>query len=345
MKAALYEHTRGPIVVADVPDPICGPEQVVLRVRATGICRSDWHAWHGHEKVALPHIGGHEYAGVIAQVGSQVMGLAVGDRVCVPFVCGCGRCEYCLAGDAQVCPQQLQPGFDMPGSFAELVAVPAAQANVVPLPDEVGFAAAAALGCRFATAYRAVAAHGQAGPGQWVAVHGCGGVGLSAIMVAVALGAQVVAVDISDDALAKAAQVGAVVTMNGSNELDVGSAVVAATGGGAHISLDALGSAATATNSINSLRRRGRHIQVGLLHGSDVDMALPLARMIGWEIEFIGSHGMAAVDYPGMLALVAAGRLRPQDLITQRITLSDIGRALAAMDSHAPAGITVAELP
>ena len=168
------------------------------------MCRSDWHAWQGHELVALPHVPGHEYAGTVAAVGRDVTTLHVGDRVTVPFVLGCGRCTYCLQGDAQVCPDQLQPGFTLPGSFAELVAVPRADANVVRLPDEVSYAAAAALGCRFATAYRAVVTHGPLEAGQWLAVFGCGGVGLSAVMVAVARGARVVAVDVRSDALAAA---------------------------------------------------------------------------------------------------------------------------------------------
>jgi alcohol dehydrogenase len=339
----VYSATSGPIDVRSVPDPVCTADGVVLEVRATGICRSDWHAWHGREDVALPHIGGHEYAGMISEVGSAVTGLSVGDRVTVPFVCGCGVCGYCAAGDAQVCPDQQQPGFDLPGSFAQYVAVPAAAANVVALPDSVAFAEAAALGCRFATAFRAVVAHGQVAAGQWLAVHGCGGVGLSAVMIAVALGARVIAVDVSGRALSRAESLGAeaVIDASGMDPVAVGEAVHRATGG-AHVSIDALGSAATAVASVSSLRRRGRHIQVGLLHGGDVHPPLPMDRAIGWELELIGSHGMSARDYPAMLAMVVAGRLRPADLVTRTIGLDGIGAALAAMDRPGSDGITVA---
>lgn len=342
VQAAVYSSIAGPIDVRDVPQPSCPADGIVLHVEATGICRSDWHAWRGREAVALPHIGGHEYAGTIAEIGTAITGLAVGDRVTVPFVCGCGVCEFCVAGDAQVCPDQRQPGFDLPGSFADYVAVPAAGVNVVTLPDSVGFTEAAALGCRFATAFRAIVAHGRVAPGQWVAVHGCGGVGLSAVMIAVALGARVIAIDVSGKALARAADLGAEITIDAAaGPISVGDAVQRATGG-AHLSVDALGSAATAEASVSSLRRRGRHIQVGLLHGADAHPPLPMDRVIGWELEIIGSHGMSARDYPAMLDMVVSGTLQPAKLVTRTIGLDGIGAALAAMDRPGSDGITVA---
>ena len=341
MRAARYAQVGGPVTVVRVHDPACPPDGVLLAVRATGICRSDWHAWRGHDPVALPHVGGHEYAGEIVEIGPEVMDFAVGERVTVPFVCGCGRCGYCRSGNAQVCPDQQQPGFTMPGSFAELVAVPAADANLVRLPAGVDLIAAAALGCRFATAFRAVTAHGDVRPGQWVAVHGCGGVGQSAIMIAVALGARVLAVDVSDGALDRARDLGAELTIDGAATADVGAEVQRLTGG-CHVSLDALGSPATAANSIRSLRRRGRHGQVGLLLGQAAHPPIPMDRVLAWELEIRGSHGMPAVDYPAMLAMVADGRLRPGDLVAGTIGLDGIGDALAAMDTGSPPGITVA---
>src|SRR5207237_989836 len=164
------------------PAPACPADGVVIAVGATGVCRSDWHAWKGHDPVVLPHIGGHEFAGVIVTAGLEVTAWHAGDRVTVPFACGCGLCEHCLAGDAQVCPRQTQPGFTGPGAFAELVAGHAADANPVAPPADLDFVTTACLGCRFATAFRAVTAHGRVQPGDWLAVHGCGGVGLSAVM-------------------------------------------------------------------------------------------------------------------------------------------------------------------
>lgn len=340
MKAIRYEAYGEPPFLADVPEPSCPEDGVLVRVAATGVCRSDWHAWQGHDPVTLPHTPGHEFAGVIAEVGSLVRHRQVGERVTAPFVCGCGVCEYCRAGDTQVCPAQTQPGFTGPGSFAELVAVHAADLNVVPLPDSVDLVTAASLGCRFATAYRALTAHGRVGPGGWVAVHGCGGVGLSAVMIASAVGARVVAVDPQAPARRLAHELGAEAVLDG---LDGSAAKIRElTGGGAHVSLDAVGSPAIATASVGCLRPRGRHVQVGLLLGEDARPALPMDQVVAKELEIYGSHGMAAGDYPGLLDLVADDTLQPGRLVGAVIGLAEAGDALAAMSAPASsAGITV----
>jgi D-arabinose 1-dehydrogenase-like Zn-dependent alcohol dehydrogenase len=329
--------------VTDVPEPGCPADGVVVRVAATGVCRSDWHAWQGHDPVPLPHIPGHEFAGVIAEVGPLVRHRRVGERVTAPFVCGCGACEYCRAGDAQVCPRQTQPGFTGPGSFAELVPVHAADLNVVPLPDAIDFVTAASLGCRFATAYRALTAHGKVHAGDWVAVHGCGGVGLSAVMIASAVGARVVAVDLNESALRLAKELGAEALVDGRG--DPVPQILELTDGGARVSLDAVGSAAAAAASVACLRPRGRHVQVGLLLGPDARAPLPMDRVIAKELEIYGSHGMAARDYPGLIDLVTAGTLHPDRLVGSVVGLEEAGVALAAMSGPpARAGITVVRL-
>ncbi len=353
MKALVYSGYGATPALTKVPDPACPADGVVIAVGATGVCRSDWHAWKGHDPVTLPHIGGHEFAGVVVTAGPGVRRWRAGDRVTVPFACGCGRCEHCLAGDAQVCPRQTQPGFTGPGSFAELVAVHAADANLVALPAGLDFVTAACLGCRFATAFRAVTAHGRVRPREWLAVHGCGGVGLSAVMIGAALGARVLAVDVSAAARERARELGAEAVVDagaagiaagaGTAAGDgVAAAVAEITGGGAHVSVDALGSPAVAADSVRCLRRRGRHVQVGLLPGGPVP--LPMDLVIARELEIYGSHGMAARDYPAMLAMVADGTLRPGLLTGDVIGLEDVGRALAAMDGLTPAGMTVARL-
>ncbi len=343
VRAVRYDAVGAAPRMLDVPDPRCPDDGVVLDVRATGVCRSDWHAWRGHEVVPLPHVPGHELAGTVREVGPDVSRWRVGDRVTVPFVLGCGTCELCRTGDAQVCPDQEQPGFTLPGSFAERVALPRADANLVGLPDGLSFVAAAALGCRFATAYRAVVTHGAVRSGQWVAVHGCGGVGLSAVMVARALGGRVVAVDVSAAALDAARDLGAETVVDGGGGADVAALVREATGGGAHVSLDALGDAAVAAAAIAGLRPRGRHVQVGLLHGADARAAVPMDLVVARELTVLGSHGMPAVDYPAMLDLVATGALDPERLVTRRIGLEEAGAALAAMDGPTPPGITIVE--
>jgi len=345
MRAVSYSDYGAMPTLTRVDDPACPDDGVLIRVGATGVCRSDWHAWKGHEPVALPHIPGHELAGVIADTGWRVTRWRVGARVTVPFVCGCGTCAYCMAGEAQVCPHQTQPGFTGPGSFAELVAIHAADTNLVALPDSVDFVTAASLGCRFATAFRALTVHARVGPEGWLAVHGCGGVGLSAVMIGTALGARVIAVDTSPAALARARELGAEVVIDASMDSDPARTIRRVSGAGAHVSVDALGSPATAVASVGSLRPRGRHIQVGLLLGSSSTPPIPMDQVVAKELEIYGSHGMAAGDYPRMLDLVADGSLRPDLLLGRVIGLEDAGRALASMDQPpANAGITVIQL-
>ena len=267
-------------------------------------------------------------------------GFAVGDRVTAPFVLGCGRCAWCREGSANVCPDQEQPGFTYAGSFAEQVVVHAADTNLVRLPDAVDLVAAAALGCRFATAFRALTGVAEVRAGEWVAVVGCGGVGLSAVMIASALGARVVAVDVSAAARDRALELGAEAALPAEGAAE---AVHALTGEGAHVGLDALGSPATLDTSVRSLRRHGRHVQVGLLLAEAAGAPVPWDLVVSRELRLLGSHGMAAVDYPAMLAMVADGRLDPAGLVGSVITLDEAGAALMAMDdpSAARAGMTV----
>jgi alcohol dehydrogenase len=342
MNAVVYDDFSAPPQIQDVPTPTPEPHGMVVEVRATGICRSDWHGWVGHDPVIdLPHVPGHELAGVVAAVGADVRRWTVGDRVTVPFVGGCGACPQCRSGHHQVCDHQFQPGFTHWGSFAEYVSLHEADVNGVRLPPSMDFATAASLGCRFATSFRAVVDQGRVTAGDWVAVHGCGGVGLSAVMIASAVGAQVVAVDIAEDALELAQAVGAVATVHASTVEDVGSAVVERTNGGAHVSLDALGHPSTCAHSIRSLRTRGTHVQVGLLLAEHSTPPIPMDTVIANELEIRGTHGMPAHRYDAMLAMVEADTLDPARLIGRTVDLEASIDALTTMDEGGPAGVTV----
>ncbi|MCV7228395.1 zinc-binding dehydrogenase [Mycolicibacterium komossense] len=342
MRAVVFEQFGGQVDVRSVADPVPSPGGVVVEVQATGLCRSDWHAWAGHDDgVSLPHVPGHELVGVVAAVGAEVRRWRVGDRVTTPFVCGCGTCQWCLGGQAQVCPDQTQPGFTHWGSFAEYVALHAADTNLVAVPDAVSDAAAAGLGCRFATAYRALTARADVQPGEWVTVVGAGGVGLSAVQIAAAAGANVIAVDRTPAALALAQTLGAVHTVLADARADVAAVVHELTGGGSHVAIDAVGSPTTCADAIHSLRRRGRHVQVGLLPNVDGFPPVPMDRVIGWELDVLGSHGMAAVDYPGMLRLVESGALQPQSLVDRVVGLAEGAALLPTLDTAAPVGVTL----
>jgi alcohol dehydrogenase len=342
MKAAIYEEFRKPLSVQNVSDPAPTIQGVVLRVGACGICRSDWHGWMGHDAdVKLPHVPGHEIAGTIEAVGRDVKLWKPGDRVTLPFVCGCGNCPQCVSGNHQVCDFQFQPGFTHWGAFAEFVAVDYADVNLVRLPDEIDFVTAASLGCRFITSFRAVVAQGKVSAGQWVAVHGCGGVGLSAIMIADALGANVVAIDISDDKLEFAKSVGASVVVNAANVPDAAEAVRETTGGGAHVSIDALGSPEIVFNSISCLRKRGKHIQIGLLGGENRFPEIPINKIVGSELEILGSHGMQAYKYEEMMEMIRRKKLQPDKLIGKTVSLEAATLELVNMNNFAGSGVTV----
>jgi alcohol dehydrogenase len=338
MNAIYFTQFKGPLEIKDIQVPTATNDGVVIKVEATGLCRSDWHAWMGHDSdIVLPHVPGHEFAGVISEIGKAVTKFKVGDRVTVPFVCGCGKCQYCLRGDAQVCPTQTQPGFTGFGSFAEYVAIDNADFNLIHIPAEVSFATAAALGCRFATSYRGLIKRAKAKSGETVAIFGCGGVGLSAIMIAKAQGANVYAIDINDGALEIATSLGAQ-TINSKNTDPV---TFLQNLGGADIAVDALGSEATAGASVLSLARGGRHLQLGLLLTPSGLTAMPMARIIAWELDLLGSHGMAAVDYPEMLALVASGVLNPSLLVKREVNLEVGAQALADLNNQQQGGITI----
>jgi alcohol dehydrogenase len=341
MRAAVFRAYGGPLAIEDVPDPAPPADGVVLQVGATGICRSDWHAWMGHDPdVAPPHVPGHELAGTVVAAGPDVRAVRVGERVTVPFCLGCGRCVQCRAGETQICDDDYQPGFTGWGSFAQYVALPHADLNVVRLPEALGFVAAAALGCRFMTAYAAIAVHGRPGQGEWVAVHGCGGVGLAATMIAVARGARVAAVDIDPAKLALARELGAEVALD-ARDGDPAAAVREATGGGANVALDALGSAATCAASVESLRKRGRHVQVGLMLGDERSVPVPMSRVLSYELELAGVHGMAVRHYPALLDAITAGRLDPARLVGATVPLERAGAELAAMSGFTRHGATV----
>ena len=282
MRAAVFHEYGGPLSVEDVPDPTPPDDGVVVEVGASGVCRSDWHAWEGHDPdVAPPHVPGHELAGTVVAVGPEVRRVAVGERVTVPFCLGCGACASCRAGETQVCDHDYQPGFTGWGSWAQYVALPHADLNVEPLPEGLDFVDAAALGCRFMNAWAAVRVHGRVRPGEWVAVHGCGGIGLSAVMIA------------------------------------------------------------TAAASVESLRKRGRHVQVGLMLGRDRVAPVPMARAISHELTLHGVHGMAVRHYPELLGAVAAGIVDPSLLVGATVPLEDAGAELAAMGTFTRTGATV----
>ncbi len=342
MKAAIFHEFQGPITIEAVDDPTPTDNGVVIEVKATGLCRSDWHGWMGHDPdIKLPHVPGHELAGIVSAVGKNVERVNVGDRVTTPFVCGCGSCPQCVSGNHQVCDYQSQPGFTHWGSFAEFVAIDYADTNIVPLPDDIDFVTAATLGCRFITSFRAIVDQAKVRGGEFVVIHGCGGIGLSAIMIANAMGARVIGVDINKHSLEMAKTLGADHIINAKNHTGLVEHIREITGGGAHVSMDALGSQETCFNSIANLRKRGRHVQVGLVTGDHQHPKIPMDKVIADELEIYGSHGMQAFKYPEMLNLISSGKLAPQKMISKTISLEEATSILPKMNEFKHSGVLV----
>lgn len=279
MRAAQIDQYNQPLVINNVPDPPCPDDGVVIDVQACGVCRSDWHGWKGTHPLVKPgHIPGHEFAGLVCEVGSECNNFSVGDRVTAPFILACGKCHACAHTSATVCDTQRLIGFSTQGSFAQFLPISRADFNLVHLPQSISLVDAAGMGCRVTTAYRALFDRANLQPGEWLAIHGCGGVGLSAILLAKSIGARIIAVDINPEALVQAKNIGADHLLNPTDHDNVGEAIREISNGGAQVSLDALGITATFINSITGLAKLGRHIQVGYPLGPHATPTLP--RMI-----------------------------------------------------------------
>jgi alcohol dehydrogenase len=350
MRAAVLRTHGEPLSIETVETPTPAPHGVVVSVEACGVCRSDWHAWMGHgewndDRVEPGQILGHEPAGRVVATGDRVGSLSVGDRVAVPFCLGDGTCRQCRAGHGNVCEDGWALGFEhaAQGAFAEQVHVPQADYNAVRLPAAVSPRDVAALGCRYATAFHALAHRADVGGGDWVAVHGCGGLGLAAVEIAAALGAAVVAVDIRESPLERACRVGAETTVDASDLDDVPAAVrQAAGGGGVHVSVDALGRAETSYNSVRCLRPRGTHLQVGLTTDEERGaISLPTDYITRWDLSVLGSRGMPPSRYDELLGMISAGTLDPGQLVSRTVTLGQVSDRLAAMTDYGTSGIEV----
>ena len=346
MKAAVLEELNRPMVIHQHwPDPQPGPQDAIIRVEANGICRSDWHMWVGDWAwgltLSLPRVIGHEYCGVVEEVGPQVTQFTPGDRVVCPFNFSCGVCEHCRAGHHNVCPHVGSAGFMYSGGYGRLAHVPLADVNLVSLPESIPFVDAASLGCRFMTAFHGIVDQAQVQPGEWVVVHGCGGIGLAAIQIASALGAQVIAVDIHDQKLALAQTLGAVHLVNAATE-DAATAVAHVTHGGAHVAVDALGEGVTCRQAIMSLRTRGRHLQIGLTTKQEQgEVAFPVDLLVVKELRVIGTVGMPPHRFPTMLRMVEAGTLTPGKLVGRTVPIEQVSEVLASMTQYGTLGATV----
>ena len=340
MKALVLEGIQK-LAIREVADPQPGPLGALIRVKANGVCRSDWHAWIGDIPRNFPMVIGHEMTGVIEEVMPGVTRFKKGDRVVVPFSGSDGTCDHCRAGFAHLCDNPVIPGKTYPGGYGEYVGVTLADRNLVPLPDEISFTEGAALGCRFMTSFHGLVDRAEVRAGEWVVVYGCGGIGLSAINIAAALGCRVIGVDVNPANLELARAMGAQHVVDDRDGKAV-QAVMDLTGSGAHVSVDALGIAQTCVNGILSLRKGGRHLQIGITTKAEAGyIRLPVDMMVYKELKMIGSLGMAPHRYDSMVPLVAQGKLTPGRMVNREISLSEVESVFEAMTRSATTGTFV----
>ncbi len=349
MHAVVLEEFQEPLTVQEVERPDPEPHGVVAKVEGCGVCRSDWHCWQGDwdwfgYRPDPPHVLGHEPTGTIVDVGDEVETVEEGQEIAIPFNFACGKCDLCRNGRENICENHVGLGFmnEAPGAFAEEVHIPNADVNAVPLPESIDAETAAGCGCRFMTSYHGMAHRGDVGNGEYVVIHGCGGIGLSAVHIANALGANVIGVDLMDEKLERAEELGAVATVNARDVDDPAKEVRDITNGGADVSADALGIATTCKNAVNSLRKGGRHVQMGLTTSEEEgQISLPTDDMVAKEIEFYGSLGLQPSRYSEMLSMIESGKLDPTALVEKTVDIHQVPEELDAMTDYNTVGIPV----
>ena len=338
MRAAVVREFNEDLSIEEVADPDCPDNGVVLEVAACGVCRSDYHGWvGGHPKVANGSIMGHEYCGTVVAAGPQAK-YKLGDRLIAPFILGCGKCPFCHTGKSNTCPDQIVPGFGTPGAYAQYVAVPFDH-NLVHLPETMSPALAAGLGCRVTTAWHALTDRAQVRMGEWVAVHGTGGIGLSVLLLAKMLGARVVVVDIVDEKLDHAKAHGADATVNAA-KVNAAEAIIEITGGGADVSIEALGIAATTNASVECLGLLGRHVHVGMPSGDGM-MEINMRAIYTKQLAFYGTRGMPSWKYPSLLGMIERGDVDISPMVAREVALSDASAELRAMNGPTTPGTAV----
>lgn len=339
MLAAVLRNYNQDLSLEQVPDPVCEPDGVVLKVLACGVCRSDWHGWVGeHPRVKPGQIQGHEYCGEVVEAGPLAKWRR-GDRLVAPFILACGACPECQSGRQNICKSQRLPGFVEPGAFAEYVSVPFAH-NLAVLPESLSPVVAAGLGCRVTTAWHALTGRAAVQAGEWLAVHGTGGIGLSVLLLGRALGARVIVVDVVPEKLTHALGLGAEHAID-ARRGDVAARIVEITGGGAHVSVEALGIEATTNGSIECLRPMGRHVQVGMPVGHTATMQINMNAVYMKNLALFGTRGMPSWRYPSLLDLITRGVVDMSPLIAREVGLSDASAELRAFNGPTAPGVAV----
>ncbi|GBD31786.1 Alcohol dehydrogenase [bacterium HR33] len=325
MKAAVFRGTGHPLEISDVPTPAPGPGEALVRVAACGLCHTDLHYIdHGVQTFKTPPlILGHEASGTIAALGPGVEAWSEGDPVLIPAVLSCGKCAYCRAGRENLCRNLAMLGNHIDGAYAEYITVPASE--LVRVPPGLALDQVCVVADAVSTPYHAVTRRGRVRPGQAVAVVGCGGVGLNAVQCAVVAGASVIAVDKNEARLSLARELGAAQTFNPESVSDPERELRRLSDGGVDVAFEAVGSAATVRLAFAALKPGGRLVVIGYLAA---EVALSAARLMFFELEIVGSLGCGAGEYPEILRLVQAGKIKLAPVVSGTLPLGEINDGL-----------------
>ena len=336
MRALVLERFGGPFVAKEVPTPAIASHEALVRVRNVGVCGTDVKIRANRMGLGvIPLIMGHEIAGEVAEVGSEVRGFAPGDRVVVNFYVTCGRCRFCRVGRDTLCPEVRQHGFSIDGGFAEYLKTPGV--NLCKVPDHVPLEGACILGDAVATAYHAITKRAQVRPGTTLALVGVGGVGLHALQMARLAGGWVVAIDNSEARLALAQSLGADAVVD-ARRGPFHDAVRRLTGGeGVDVVLEFVSNEQTLPSSYQSLRRAGRLVFVG--YTPQLPLPVMPHELVRNELEIVGSRANTKQELQETMDLVAAGRIKP--VVDRVIPLDVIEEAFEALRDGRPLGRNV----
>lgn len=327
MKAAVLHAPGQPLKVEDVDVPKVGPDDILVKVAACGVCHTDYSFIKGVPTIKKPPIIlGHEPSGVVEEVGERVTRFKKGDRVIIPPLFSCGQCYTCKIGRENICLNMTFVGSSIDGAFAEYVRVPAK--DVARLPPELPLEESCIIADAISTPFHALKNRAQVKAGDSVVVYGCGGIGLNVIQVAAAMGAKVIAVDRKDEKLQLAKEIGAFELVNSLKE-DPVKAVRRITGIGADVAVEAAGVPALLKQAFDSVRWGGRVVVIGY---SPQDVSLSAGRIMFREIEIVGSLGCRPVDFPPLIEMVRMGRIKVKPLISHRLPLEQINEAFKLLE-------------
>jgi len=330
VKAARFIGPNTPLRIDDVPIPEPKPDEVLVKVKAVGLCGSDVHIYRGRTTVGkIPIILGHEIAGIIEKVGSNVTDFQTGDRVCIDGIIFCGKCKNCKAGRDNICENRKLYGIHENGGFAEYISVKSV--NCIKLPNNIPFEYGAILTDAVATPFHSIT-RAEIFPNETVVIYGVGGLGINAVQIVAKLrGATVIAVDVDGKKLEIAKKIGAATAINAKNEDPVKKVMEITDGKGADVAIESAGKVNTTKNAFDSVRAGGKVILQGLC---DAPVCYDTRLLVRKEISVLASYGYCKSDIETLVNLVSKGKIDLTYSITHKLPLDEINKAIEILEKN-----------